>query len=243
MSIGSMLLLSACSENVIEQETQAQESVEVASTEWVDDQMNTVDAKATAVHTRADALQKEINVLLASTNRSLFKDVSSDYWSYSHIKSLYEKQIISGYRDGTFKPEVSITRYQAASMLVKTFNLPLSNSPYIFKDSVSDSRVRQEMMTAYEAGFFKGNNGYFDPSKPMKRHHMAMVLQRAFKLTDNGVAYTPFPDVPQNLEAYEAIKVITQHKISTGSKGMFQPDNATTRAQFAAFVDRALPYK
>lgn len=243
LSISSLVLLSACSKEVVQNEAQAEGAVEVASTEWVDDQVKTVDEKATSVNAKADELQREVNALLAATDKTLFKDVAKDHWSYIHIKSLYEKNIIKGFDDQTFRPALSISRYQAASMLIKTFNLPLSNSPSVFKDVSNDDPRRAEIMTAYEAGFFKGSDGYFKPVNSMQRHHMALVLQRAFELTDNGTTYTPFSDVSPTMEAYEAIKVIAQRGIAKGSDGKFNPYTPTNREQFAAFIDRALPYK
>ncbi|MEG2381797.1 MAG: discoidin domain-containing protein, partial [Oscillospiraceae bacterium] len=41
---------------------------------------------------------------------SPFSDVSTDKWSYSYIKSLYEKEIISGDENGEFKPEANMHR-------------------------------------------------------------------------------------------------------------------------------------
>ena len=34
-----------------------------------------------------------------------FKDVSSDHWAYEVINEMNQKKILSGYPDGSFRPE------------------------------------------------------------------------------------------------------------------------------------------
>ncbi|MFC3886510.1 S-layer homology domain-containing protein [Bacillus songklensis] len=238
----SLFALSACSAETAKQETKAAESVEVASVDWAEAEVGKVDAKANEVSAKADELKHEVDMLLAQQQNSLvFTDVPKSYWAYSNIMSLYEKGIIQGYpEEKKFYPERTITRYQAASMLIKAFNLPLSNSPSVFKDVPDTHPNVREVMTVYEAGFFKGSNGYFGLNDSMKRKHMALVLQRAFELKDNGTTVKDYADVSRDMEAYEAIKVISQYGIATGSNGYFKPEDPTKRSQFSAFVDRAL---
>jgi hypothetical protein len=238
----SLFALSACSEEAAKQETKAAESVEVASVDWTEAEVEKLNAKTDEVSAKADALKREVDMLLAQQRNALvFTDVPKSYWAYSNIMSLYEKGIIQGYpKEKKFYPERTITRYQAASMLIKAFDLPLSNSPSVFKDVPNTHPNVREVMTVYEAGFFKGSNGYFGLNDPMKRKHMALVLQRAFKLEDNGTSIKDYGDVKQDMEAYEAIKVISQYGIATGSNGYFKPEDPTKRSHFSAFIDRAL---
>ncbi len=37
-----------------------------------------------------------------------FKDVQSNFWAYAAIQSAYKGQFVSGYPDGTFKPQQQI---------------------------------------------------------------------------------------------------------------------------------------
>ncbi|MEL3960843.1 S-layer homology domain-containing protein [Lysinibacillus endophyticus] len=52
-----------------------------------------------------------------------FSDVSNDQPYASAVSQLTERKIIGGYPDGTFKPEASITRGQAAAIIAKLLNL------------------------------------------------------------------------------------------------------------------------
>jgi hypothetical protein len=51
----------------------------------------------------------------------VFPDVKSTHWAIDAIKWGTEKKIISGYPDGTFKPNNSVTEAEFLSMLLKAF--------------------------------------------------------------------------------------------------------------------------
>ncbi|MEH2452710.1 DUF1565 domain-containing protein [Nostoc sp.] len=56
-----------------------------------------------------------------------FKDVASNFWAYAAIQSAYQSQFVSGYPDGTFKPQQQIPRVQALVALVNGLGLTANN--------------------------------------------------------------------------------------------------------------------
>ncbi|MBD2198909.1 MULTISPECIES: DUF1565 domain-containing protein [Calothrix] len=56
-----------------------------------------------------------------------FKDVKSDFWAFAAIQSAYQSQFVSGYPDGTFKPQQQIPRVQALVALASGLNLTTDN--------------------------------------------------------------------------------------------------------------------
>ncbi|MEH2237595.1 DUF1565 domain-containing protein [Nostoc sp.] len=56
-----------------------------------------------------------------------FKDVASNFWAYAAIQSAYQGQFVSGYPDGTFKPQQQIQRVQALVALANGLGLTTSN--------------------------------------------------------------------------------------------------------------------
>lgn len=46
-----------------------------------------------------------------------FKDVNKDHWAYEAIKDLTDRKILTGYEDGTFKPDEPITRAEVVTIL------------------------------------------------------------------------------------------------------------------------------
>lgn len=58
-----------------------------------------------------------------TTDGDRFTDVPASYWANGYILKAAELGIISGYKDGTFKPDNTVTYEQAITMLVRTMEL------------------------------------------------------------------------------------------------------------------------
>ncbi|MCW5316372.1 DUF1565 domain-containing protein [Nostoc sp. KVJ3] len=56
-----------------------------------------------------------------------FKDVATNFWAYAAIQSAYQSQFVSGYPDGTFKPQQQIPRVQALVSLANGLGLTTNN--------------------------------------------------------------------------------------------------------------------
>ncbi|MDZ8226491.1 DUF1565 domain-containing protein [Nostoc sp. ChiVER01] len=57
-----------------------------------------------------------------------FKDVASNFWANAAIQSAYQSEFVSGYPDGTFKPQQKIPRVQALVSLANGLGLTASNN-------------------------------------------------------------------------------------------------------------------
>lgn len=95
-----------------------------------------------------------------------FKDVSSNHFASGYIFEASKEGIISGYEDGSFRPNKPVTRGQMALMLNRAFNLGSSTIP----DATS------KLMSL---GIAKGySNGDFGSSFTLTRAHFAVFLAR-----------------------------------------------------------------
>lgn len=237
-------LLAITSTACSKQEVEANIVTEAAGVEWTEAELQKVSNKVNSLESRTAELEKEIKALLGGESvppTIVFKDVTANYWAFKEIMSLYNRNLISGYKEvQLFKPESSVTRAQAAAMLVKALKLPLSDTLSQFADVKDDMATRKAIMTVAEKGYFKGSNGKFLPNDPMTRKHMAVVLQRAFQLKTTSAAYEGYSDVPTTNDGYTAIKAVSQNGIAMGSNGQFMPSEPTKRSQFSVFLYRAL---
>jgi parallel beta-helix repeat protein len=75
--------------------------------------------------TRAQFATIVTKALTPPTKRAAiqFKDVPSNFWAYAAIRSAYQSQFVSGYPDGTFKPQQQIPRVQALVALANGLGL------------------------------------------------------------------------------------------------------------------------
>ncbi|BAB75307.1 DUF1565 domain-containing protein [Anabaena sp. FACHB-709] len=67
----------------------------------------------------------------AKRNAINFRDVSSNFWAFAAIQAAYRSQFVSGYPDGTFKPQQEIPRVQALVSLANGLGLTANNQNVI----------------------------------------------------------------------------------------------------------------
>ncbi|MCC5607211.1 DUF1565 domain-containing protein [Nostoc sp. CHAB 5834] len=79
--------------------------------------------------TRAQFATIVTKALTPPTKRAAikFKDVASNFWANAAIQSAYQSEFVSGYPDGTFKPQQQIPRVQALVALANGLGLTASN--------------------------------------------------------------------------------------------------------------------
>jgi parallel beta-helix repeat protein len=78
------------------------------------------------------------------------------HWAEGFIQALVSRGIISGFPDGTFRPEAPLTRVQYAAMIAKTYDLPLVRIAIDFSDVPSTFWGFGAIVRASEMGFLSG---------------------------------------------------------------------------------------
>ncbi|NGP46505.1 hypothetical protein G4V62_16700 [Bacillaceae bacterium SIJ1] len=164
-----------------------------------------------------------------------FSDLSTSHWAYSYIRDLAAQRVITGFPDGTFKPEASLTRAQAAIMLVRDQGITPGGSAN-FSDVASSHYAAEEIAAAVDAGLLNGRSETtFAPDAPLKRAELTALLQRAYNV--GGEADTNFSDVPSSHWASAVISQLASADIVNGyPDGTFRPERATTRAEFSKLM-------
>ncbi len=226
----------------------ASDQNEIASDVWVTEQVNQVSASASSLEERAAKLDREIKALQAENGvtptpiqvRSIFTDISRDYFAYEEIYFLNQRDVIRGYPDGTFAPNQTITRAQTASMLVRELGLTAPASYQMQATDVSAQHQSYEQLRIVEYhGLMAGNEGKMLPGEGLKRSQMAVILSRAFDLAEPNQQYS-FTDITSSYPNFEQINTIAHNGITTEVGGAFRPNETTTRAQFSLFLARAI---
>lgn len=180
-------------------------------------------------------------ILLSSSVASAaeFKDLGNNFWAQDEINYLTDNEIINGFPDGAFQPNKTITKAEAAVIIVRALKLPINkNTPLTFTDVSKSHSAYKEIATAVEAGIFPKANK-FNPNDLMTRELTAEAIVNAFKLKGGGSIR--FDDVPSTSARYKAISILAENDITTGTEaGKFKPKEKVTRAQFSVFIARAL---
>ena len=112
---------------------------------------------------------------------SHFPDVADDHWAKAAINYCYENEIILGYNDGTFQPDKTITRQEAASILKNAFKLTGTTDELFPDDSAIAGWAKENVYAVKASGLMKGDagTGNFRPTSTIIRAEAASILMNA----------------------------------------------------------------
>jgi hypothetical protein len=135
---------------------------------------------APTVQTGDTALIEEESSQPTVLKAKVFADTAASYWGYKAISSLTSKDIISGYPDGTFKPDASITRAEFATILVKALGLNISGTTGKFMDVTGDAWYYGTVNAAASTNLISGmGDNLFAPNTLITREQMALMISKA----------------------------------------------------------------
>lgn len=107
----------------------------------------------------------------------MFSDVQAGMWFNESVCTLVKAGIISGYPDGTFKPNQSITRAEFSSMIARMFSVS-----YVGNNSFEDINghwAQSYMNILSKLGILKGDsNGNANPDANLTRAEAAAMCNR-----------------------------------------------------------------
>ncbi|WP_338452912.1 S-layer homology domain-containing protein [Niallia oryzisoli] len=170
-----------------------------------------------------------------------FTDVSNDYTFSDEVDYLSSKGIISGFPDGSFRANNTVTRAQAAIMIGRALGLDGKARDTQFTDVKSNVTGSGYIASAAERGIINGfPDESYRPYEPVNRGQMAIFINRAYTLTP-GQTNINFSDVSVNMSAYQSILNVATNGIASGyPDNTYRPDQSVSRGQFSAFMARTL---
>jgi pectate lyase len=177
----------------------------------------------------------------ANAELPLLKDTEK-HWAGKDINRLVELGAISGYVDGTFRPDSSISRAEFLKIVVLALNLKASGTK-TFPD-MEQHWAKQYVSIAGMLGIVNGTGeNMFKPDESLTRQEMAVILARAGGL-QAGSVNPEYKDHDQVADwALGMIGVLAEAGILQGyPDGSFQPKEPATRAQAAAVIIRMLEH-
>ncbi|MBW4578298.1 MAG: DUF3747 domain-containing protein [Tildeniella nuda ZEHNDER 1965/U140] len=181
----------------------------------------------------------------SSIKLTAFVDTQSS-WAKNYIDALSAQKIISGFEDGTFRPDEPVTRVQFAAIVSKAFAaLESQRAGITFKDIQPNFWGAQAIQTAYQKGFMSGYpDSTFKPNQQIPRVESLVSLASGLKLssttTDALSFYQDAAQIPS--WANGAIAAATDRRLVVNYPRVkeLNPTRPATRAEVAAFVYQAL---
>lgn len=176
-----------------------------------------------------------------------FSDLATGYWARDFIQELANRGIISGFPDGTFRPNDPVTRAQFAAMVRQAFRRAATRDPIRFADVPNDYWASEAVREAYTTGFLAGYpDNFFRPDENIPRAQVLVSLA-------NGLGYTSRSSTDSTLNIYNdasaipdwarnSVAAATERQIVVNYPNLrsLDPNRAATRAEVAAFIYQAL---
>ena len=187
-------------------------------------------------------------------DRKGFLDVPLDHWAYDEIMACVDANIVKGYADYLYHPELSVTRDQMAVYIARSLVSPSGDAaipdpepPPSFSDVPPTHWAYKHIEYAVSQNVVKGyDDGTYLPTVTVDRGTMAVYVARAM-VAPGGDAAIPdppatasFADVPTAFWAYEQVEYCVSQSVVAGyDDGLYHPERVVTRDQMAVYIARA----
>lgn len=187
----------------------------------------------------ADGAQEEVK-------SGSFRDVTSTHWAFDSVERAAELGLVTGYSDGTFRPDTPVTRAQFVLMLWRMCGKPAAAKAASFADASADW-YQDALSWAVEKGYVNGlSDTRFGPDAPITRQQAMAILfrlnggQRGTELTLTGIYEQTFADSTTIASwAKDATWWAVYHELVSGVGGSrIAPEANASRAQIAAILLR-----
>lgn len=187
----------------------------------------------------ADGAQEEVKA-------GSFRDVTSAHWAFASVERAAELGLVTGYSDGTFRPDTPVTRAQFVLMLWRMCGKPAAAKAASFADASADW-YQDALSWAVENGYVNGlSDTRFGPDAPITRQQAMAILfrlnggQSGTELTLTGIYEQTFADSTTIASwAKDATWWAVYHELVSGVGGSrIAPEANASRAQIAAILLR-----
>lgn len=191
-----------------------------------------------------------------------FSDIStSEYdWCAPHIQKMYEAGYVSGYEDGSYRPQNAVTKLECISLFARLMGSKEKANEVLleYAHEKNDSEIEKCFLqwgtdeVAYM--MYKGALSISDlttylkgtaKDSPMTREEAAVIITKAMgaevkaKAANSSayLSYTDSKDISANFAPY--ISYVSDEGIMKGMEdGSFSPKGTVTRAQIATMLSR-----
>ncbi|PKM94869.1 MAG: glycoside hydrolase [Firmicutes bacterium HGW-Firmicutes-1] len=176
-------------------------------------------------------------------NSKYFEDINQS-WAKDEILTIVQREVMTGMTETKFSPTGTLTRAQAATVLVRAFKLQsLDQEIKAFIDVPTTHWAKENIDTIVSHGIMEGISiDTFSPDEPLTREQMAMLLYRVLEQQPStSVGTSTFTDVESGRWSEEAIHKMTLTGIYKGyPDNTFRPAKSMERQEMATLMNRVL---
>lgn len=201
--------------------------------------------------------------IAATAFGATFTDVegTSYEWALSYIEDMAEKGLISGYEDGTFKPEKTVSKLETISLFARAMGsrsevnalaLEAALEKYgdlidtyglnFGKEDVAYMLYRGALSEAEATAYLKGDV----KNDPMLRYEAATIITKAMGGEEEAkrnlvldMEYTDVSEIPSAAKKY--VYYVSEKNIMSGmGDGTFSPNTEVLRSQISVMLSKTV---
>lgn len=184
---------------------------------------------------------------MAAEDAKTFTDVPAEHWAYPYVTALSTTGVISGYPDGSFRPDATVTRAEWAKMLSVAGELQVGKFEENFVDvNESDWYAPYASVVMGRLPYSRDadGNAWFLQEEAAEREDVTVSTVAAkgyiLETADTGLlsAFTDAGTITEKFEPYMAFAV--ENGLVTGFEdNTLRPQATLTRAEAATLLYRA----
>lgn len=164
------------------------------------------------------------------------------HWAEATIEKWIEESKITGYQDGTFRPDGNVTRAEFVTMVNKIIDYD-GKGTIEFDDVKSDDWFYDQVRIAQEIGYISGYSATeFGPNDNITREQAAAILARIQYLKADSEAANKFTDNTDiSSWAVGSVGAASSNGFIKGhNDGSFKPKDNLSRAEAVTMLDNVL---
>lgn len=178
------------------------------------------------------------------STKATFSDLDG-HWAKDYITALAANNIITGYPDGTYKPERPVTRAEATAIMTRLLKVGLEEEEYTqeltpsFSDVEQDFWAFRQIELAERLGLFPGYfQPEFQPSRTACRADTAWMINKLRKLktvrgkalddpADSGLLTVEPEEGETQIALIQPETIVLRNNITTTVENLRKDDNLT----------------
>lgn len=128
---------------------------------------------------------------ISNSYKASFADVD-DTWYNKYIGYLEDKDVLSGYEDGTFRPNNSVTRGEMCAIIVRAQRYGLIPVDGMFTDVTDEDWAKTYITTLASMNIVSGyEDGTFGTYSPITRAETVAIINRVLDPSTPVITFTP----------------------------------------------------
>lgn len=156
-------------------------------------------------------------------------------WAVDAIDTVEDHKIMTGFGDGTFRPDQALNRAEAVTLLLRVKGIDASEyeAQETFSDVPEEAWFAPAVTVAVQNEWIKGfPDGTFKPAQELNRAEWAVILERAFEFeTDHD--HSGHKDVPSQTWFSQAVNALHANDMIRRKSTLFGPAVSVSRAEAA----------